>query len=224
MARRRRPGAFTSTASCMAQRRLERAQGRASERGPSGTGPRRKTPGGGSSSSNGESGSASAAANRGKQFRTLGELKAIGFTQAHMEQVLEARAKLPEPPTGDAADPGLVSLTELKEMGYRPGGLVKAGFPPKMLKEHGYSLLELLENKGYARHAARPRLHARGDGGSGADAYAAARGRLPACEATSRGGNVPRRPALRRVQRQGVQGARLLRRRVPRGWLPSGAT
>ena len=141
-------GTFTSTASRMAQRRLDRAQGRASERGagepragggrpPAAAAPRGGGGGGGSSQS--------AAGMRPPNMRTLGELKAIGLTGAQRDQILEER---PPPAEGEAPaiDPGLVTLEELVKVGYTPGTLAKANFPPKMLKEAGFTPAQLLEN------------------------------------------------------------------------------
>ena len=83
---------------------------------------------------------------RPSNMRTLGELKAIGFTDAQRQQVLDER---PAPAEGEAPaiDPGLVTLEELVKLGYTPGSLTKASFPPKMLKEvGGFTPEQLLEN------------------------------------------------------------------------------
>ena len=68
----------------------------------------------------------------------------VGFKPADKAAVVALREKRPEPPTGEEADPGLVSLAELKELGHTPASLSKAGFTPQQLHGVGYSASDLL--------------------------------------------------------------------------------
>lgn len=117
-----RPEGAVSAASNAAARRLARAQGRATDRGKG----------------------VPAGPLRGPKMRTHAELqRQVGFTDEQKAAVLAMRAARAEPPTGEAADPGLVSLDELKQLGYAPASLTKAGFAPQVLHEAGFTAAEL---------------------------------------------------------------------------------
>ena len=114
-----------SLASRMSERRLERAKGRASERGRHNQVPLTPV--------------------RPPLFRTLGELKMAGLDdEGALQAIVDARASHSLPPTGHAADPGLISLAELRAAGFSPAQLSRTAFSAKLLKEVGYAASEML--------------------------------------------------------------------------------
>ena len=123
-----RPEGTGSVASSAAARRLARAQGRASDRGK-------------------PSLSSKMVANplRGPSYRTLSELaRQVDFDDEQKRAVLAMRAAMPAPPMGEAADPDLVSLVELKQLGFTPASLTTANFTPALLQGVGYTIADLV--------------------------------------------------------------------------------
>jgi hypothetical protein len=130
------PEGTTSVASNAARQRLERSKARSERSGAGATG------GGPKARARGPL--------RGPMMRTLGELKAIGFGSEQAAKVQQLRAALAEPPTGEAADPGLVSLSELKALEFAPVHLAQLGqkaFAPALLQQVGYGAKELAADK-----------------------------------------------------------------------------
>ena len=120
-----RPEAGKSAASSVAARRLARAQGREAAKSD------RKAPGVGPL--------------HGPGMRTHGELqRQLGFTDDQKSAVIAMRAARDPAPQGEEADEGLVSIAELKELGFTPATLVRVSFDPKLLYEAGYTLQELV--------------------------------------------------------------------------------